>query len=75
MKKVGSLIKKWYWASIWWKIHKDQKKSYGNFEGKEIPKQDVCCTRLSDILLDSVAREGKKYYLQTRLEECKWKND
>ena len=34
MKKVGSLIKKWYWASIWWKIHKDQKKSYGNFEGK-----------------------------------------
>ena len=62
MKKVGSLIKKWYWASIWWNQN-------------QIPKQNVCCTRLSVILLHSVAREGKKYYLQMRLEECKWKND
>ena len=75
MKKVGSLIKKWYWASIWWKIHKDQKNHMEILKVKKYQNKMYVALVLSVILLDSVAREGKKYYLQTRLEECKWKND
>ena len=37
-----------------------------------MPKEKVPCTSLSIIMLDSVAKVKKKYYLQTLLEECKY---
>ena len=37
-----------------------------------MPKEKVPCTSLSIIMLDSVAKLKKKYYLQTLLEECKY---
>ena len=43
-----------------------------NFQGKKMPKEKVPCTSLSIIMLDSVAKLKKKYYLQTLLEECKY---
>ena len=43
-----------------------------NFQGKKMPKEKVPCTSLSIIMLDSVAKVKKKYYLQTLLEECKY---
>ena len=37
---------------------------------KKVPKDSYKC--LSLIVLDSVIRVNKKYYLQTYLEECKY---
>ena len=59
------------------KYIKTKTKSYGdkiniNFQGKKIPKEDVSYKCLSLIMLDSVSRVNKKYYLQTLLEECKY---
>ena len=42
-----------------------------NFQGKETPKGDSSYKCLSLIMLDSVAKVGKKYYSQVFLEECK----
>ena len=43
-----------------------------NFQGKEVPKVDASYKCLSLIMLDSVVKVGKKYYLQVFLEECKY---
>ena len=42
-----------------------------NFQGKEVPKENVSYKCLS-IMLDSVIRMNKKYYPETLLEECKY---
>ena len=44
-----------------------------NFEGAKIPKENVYYKCLSLIVLESVIRINKKYYLQTHLGECKYK--
>ena len=44
-----------------------------NFQGKEVPKENASYDCLSLITLDSAFRVNKKYYLQTLLEECKYK--
>ena len=59
------------------KYIKTKIKSYGdeintNFQGKNIPKENVLCKCLSLIMLDSVIKASKKYYLQTLLEEYKY---
>ena len=43
-----------------------------NFQGKETAKEDSSCKCLSLIMLNSVAKVGKKYYPQVFLEECKY---
>ena len=43
-----------------------------NFQDKEVPKKDTSYKCLSLIILDSVAKVGKKYYPQVFLEECKY---
>ena len=43
-----------------------------NFHNKKIPKENAPCKCLSIIILDSVIKANKKYYPQTRLEECKY---
>ena len=42
-----------------------------NFQGKDVPKEDVSYKCLSLIVLESVIRVSKKYYPQTLLEEFK----
>ena len=37
-----------------------------------MPKEKSQCKCLSIIILDSVIKANKKYYLQTFLEECKY---
>ena len=37
-----------------------------------MPKERAPCNCLSIIMLDSVIKAMKKYYLQTLLEECKY---
>ena len=43
-----------------------------NFQDKKMPKEKAPCNFLSIIMLDSVIKAKKKYYLQTLLEECKY---
>ena len=43
-----------------------------NFQGKNVPKENASYKCLSLIMLDSVIRVNKKYYLQTLLEEYKY---
>ena len=43
-----------------------------NFDHKKIPKEKAPCKCLSIIILDSVIKSNKKYYLQILLEECKY---
>ena len=43
-----------------------------NFQRKETPKGDSSYKCLSLIMLNSVAKVGKKYYLQVFSEECKY---
>ena len=43
-----------------------------NFQGKKVPKENASYKCLSLIMLDSVIRVNKKYYLQTLLEDCKY---
>ena len=43
-----------------------------NFQGKKMPKEKVPCKSLWIIMLDSVVKAKKKYYLQTLLAECKY---
>ena len=42
------------------------------FQGKKIPKKNSLYKCLSLVMLDSVIRVNKKYYLQTLLEECEY---
>ena len=42
-----------------------------NFEDKKVSKENASYKRMSTIMLDSVARVGKKNCPQTLLEECK----
>ena len=44
-----------------------------NFSGDEIPKENVHCTCIACITIDSVMRMEKKNYPQNYLEECKYK--
>ena len=37
-----------------------------------MPKEKVSCNCLSLVMLDSVIKVSKKYYLKTLLEECKY---
>ena len=46
-----------------------------NFHNKKIPKEKASCKCLSLIMLDSVIRAKKKYYLQILLEECKYEQE
>ena len=43
-----------------------------NFHNKEMPIEKAPCKCLSIIMLDSVIKANKKYYLETLLEECKY---
>ena len=43
-----------------------------NFQTQKVPKENASCKCISLIMLDSVFRVNKKYYLQTLLEECKY---
>ena len=52
------------------KMYKDRVNT--NFQGKEVAKENASYKCLSLIVLDSVIRASKKYYLQTLLEECKY---
>ena len=40
-----------------------------------MPKEKAPCKCLSIIMLDSVIKANKKYYPQTLLEECKYKQE
>ena len=52
------------------KMYKDRVNK--NLQGKKVPKENASYKCLSLIMLDSVIRVNKKYYLQTLLEECKY---
>ena len=41
-----------------------------NFHNKKMPKEKAPCKCLSIIIIDFVIKANKKYYHQTRLEEC-----
>ena len=43
-----------------------------NFHNKRMPKEKAPYKSLSIIMIDSVIKTNKKYYLQTLLEECKY---
>ena len=43
-----------------------------NFQGKEVPKENASYKCLSLIVLGSIIRVSKKYYLQTLLEQYKY---
>ena len=43
-----------------------------NFHNKKIPKEKAPCKCKSVILIDSLIKTNKRYYLQTHLEECKY---
>ena len=64
------------------KYTKTKIKPYGdkvntNFQTKKVPKENAAYKCSSLIVLESFIRVNKKYYPQTRLEECKHikKND
>ena len=46
-----------------------------NFHNKKMPKEKAPCKFLSIIIIDSVIKANKKYYPQTILEECKYKQE
>ena len=43
-----------------------------NFHNKKIPKEKTPCKCSSIMMIDSVIKANKKYYLQMLLEECKY---
>ena len=58
------------------KYIKTKTKSYGDmiiqiFKVKKVLEENVGCACLS-VILNSVVKTGKKYYLQTFLEKCKY---
>ena len=46
-----------------------------NFNNNKIPKEKAPCKCLSIIMIDSVIKVNKKYYPQTLLEGCKYKQE
>ena len=46
-----------------------------NFHNKKMPKEKAPRKCLSIIIIDSIIKENKKYYPQTLLEECKYKQE
>ena len=48
---------------------------FTNFQGKKMPKEKAPCKCLSIIMLDSVIKANKKYFLQTLSEECKYEQE
>ena len=48
---------------------------FPNFQSKKMPKEKAPCKRLSIIMLDSVIKANKKYYLQILLEESKFEQE
>ena len=46
-----------------------------NFHNKKMPKEKVPCKCLSIIMIDLVIKANKKYYPQTILEQCKYKQE
>ena len=44
-----------------------------NFLGNDVPKENMHCTCIACIIIDSVMRMEKKNYPQVYLEECKYK--
>ena len=46
-----------------------------NVRNRKMPKEKAPCKRLSIIIIDSVNKANKKYYPQTILEECKYKQE
>ena len=46
-----------------------------NFQSKKMSKEKAPCKCLSIIMLDSVIKAKKKYYLQTLLEDCKYEQE
>ena len=59
------------------KYVKTKIKTYGNkantnFRDKKVLKENATYKCISLIMLDSVIRVNKRYYLQTLLEECKY---
>ena len=52
------------------KIHEDRVNT--DFQSKKVPKENVSYKCLSLIMLDSVIRVNKKYYLKRLLEKCKY---
>ena len=54
------------------KIETYEKSIITNFHNKKTAKEKAPCKYLSIIMIDSVIKANKKYYLQTLLEECKY---
>ena len=46
-----------------------------NFHNKKMPKEKASCKCLSILITDLVIKANKKYYPQTLLEECKYKQE
>ena len=46
-----------------------------NFQSRKMPNKKAPCKCLSIIMLGSVIKAKKKYYLQTVLEECKYEQE
>ena len=55
------------------KIKKFTDRVIKNFHNEKVPEENVSYKCLSIIILDSVIKSDKKYYPQTYLEECKYK--
>ena len=54
------------------KIKTYAKNTITNFHNKKMPKENAPCKCLSIIMIGSVIKASKKYYLQTLLEECRY---
>ena len=78
-KKVSNIIQKEFDSNpvynekyIRTKIKSYNGKINANFHNKKIPKEGSQRIYLSVILIDSVYKKDKNYYLQVFLEECKY---
>ena len=77
-EKSATLTKKFDSKPVYnGKYLKTKIKSYNgkintNFHNNKIPKKGSQCNCLSVILIDSVYKKDKNYYLQVFLEKCKY---
>ena len=55
------------------KIRTNGDKVYRNFRGLNVPEDDIECESFAVISIDSLLVYGKKYYLQTCLDNCAYK--
>ena len=55
------------------KVREFDSKIKTNFLGDETPKENMHCTCIAWITIDSVMRMDKKYYPQVYLEQCKYR--